>query len=290
MGDYQKYKCDICRSSKAVEAPHVRDYTGGQVIHICKGCGFVYVKKRRPYDKIAEVWSKQMFGKKKAYTAKSPLMLARHVYVAEFINQNIGLKGKKICDVGAGEGQFLDVVQKNYKAEVFGIEPSEANCRMMKQLKIPCFQGPLEDFSKDEKGKSYKADIVTLMWTLENATDPRDILMGIRNILKPSGNIVVTTGSRLLVPFAKPLNLYLSNNPVDTHPSRFSLNTLTAMLQVCGFNVKFVNPFLNDALALSVIARKTSVPESTNVKGDDYKDVVRFFKKWHKDTKQYKTE
>ena len=280
--EYKEFPCDLCGSTEALELPYVRGYTKGQVIHICKKCGFVYVKMRRSYDEIARIWSKELFGK--AYTATSPLMLARHTYVAEFLNQKIGLK-KKVCDIGAGEGQFLKLIKKNYGAEVFGIEPSRQNCRLMKRLGVRYFEGTLEDYIASPKSKGYKADIATLMWTLENATSCKDILNGAHKIVKDGGYLVVATGSRILVPFNKPLNLYLSHNPVDTHPSRFSIRTLTALLAATGFKVKLVNPYMNDGFLMCVIAQRTKIDK--RIKGDDYRKVRDYFNRWHRETRFY---
>lgn len=284
--EYKEFPCDLCSSKDAIEVPYVRRYTNGQVINICKKCGFIYVKKRRPYDKVAQFWSKELFGKR--YTSKTPLMLARHIYVAEFIDQCLSLKNKSICDIGAGEGQFLNIVKKDYGASVFGIEPSPLNCKMMKKLNIQHFQGTLEEYVTMHKHNIYKADIVTLMWTLENATACRDILMGARRIIKPNGHIVIATGSRILVPFSKPLSLYLSTNPADTHPSRFSVNTLTSLVAVAGFKTVYINPYLNDSIALCVIAKKTKIDKKrVRIKGDDFKKVRDFFKRWHKKSLHY---
>lgn len=287
-GGYREFACDICGSSEAIEVPHVRLYTHGQLIHICKNCGFIYVKMRRSYDKIAEVWSKEMFGR--AYTARTPLMLARHTYIAEFIDQSIGLRGRRVCDIGAGEGQFLDIAKREYGAVVFGIEPSAPNCEKMKRLGIDNFQGTLEEYTAAKAFRNNEADIVTLMWTLENATSCNDILMGSRAIVNDGGYMVVATGSRILVPFNKPLHAYLSTNPVDTHPSRFSLNTLTSILAKSGYKVLHVNPYLNDGLTLCVIAKKTGIKKAVKIKKDNYKKVRDHFERWHTDTVFYKKE
>jgi 2-polyprenyl-3-methyl-5-hydroxy-6-metoxy-1,4-benzoquinol methylase len=280
---YKEFPCDVCGNSDAVELPHVRKYTGGQVIHICKTCGFVYVKKRRPFDVIAEVWSKQLFGK--AYTARTPLMLARHTYIAEFLDQSLSLKKKTVCDIGAGEGQFLRVVRDSYAASVFGVEPSAANCRLLTKQKIASFKGTLEEYMAQAKKKT--ADIVTMMWTLENATSPNDLIAGSRGILKDDGHLVIATGSRILVPFAKPLNMYLSANPVDAHPSRFSIRTLTSMLLKNGFEVTAVNPYVNDSLVMCVVAKKISIPRRPKLLKDDHRKIADYFERWHKETKHY---
>lgn len=277
---YQVYPCDLCAETEAVEIPRVREYTNGQVIHVCKNCGFIYVKRRRSFDVIAKVWSDEIFGN--LYTARSPLMLARHTYIAEFIDQNVGLKGKIVTDIGAGEGQFLNIVQKNYGANGFGIEHSPRNGELLKRLNIRSFTGALEDYLKSEEKKEF-SDIVTMMWTLENATNPRQILSGAYQILKKGGYVVVATGSRILVPFAKPLSLYLSTNPADTHPSRFSVNTLSSMLSVSGFKVRYINPYLNDGMMLCVIGEKSKIDPQAKIKGDDYREVIDFFERWHKE-------
>lgn len=284
-GDYKEFPCDICLSTDAVELPYARNYTKGQEIHICKRCGFIYVKMRRPYDKIAQVWSSELFGK--AYTSRTPLMLARHTYIAEFINQHIPLKNKKIYDIGAGEGQFLGIVRNNYGAVGFGIEPSEFNCKIIRKAGINSFCGTLEEYLLSPRVKKADADIVTMMWTLENTASCRDLLMGARKILKKNSHIVIATGSRILVPFSKPLGLYLSQNPVDTHPSRFSVNTLTALLAVASFKTICVNPYLNDSLMLCVIAKKAAIPKKIRINGDDYRKVSDFFRRWHKESLLY---
>ncbi len=283
---YEEFPCDLCGRTDAIEVPYVREYTNGQLIHICRECGFIYVKMRRSYDKVAQVWSRELFGK--AYTSKSPLMFARHNYVAEFIDQKLGLKNKKICDIGAGEGQFLNIAKRGYNASVFGIEPSSLNCGMMKNVGIDHFQGTLQDYLNGSHHKQDRADIVTMMWTLENATSCKDLLMGSREILKNKGYLVIATGNRILVPFSKPLYLYLSSNPADTHPARFSVNTLTSFLAATGFKVMHINPYLNDGLVLCVIAKKFRIDKRVRVKGDDFKKVHDFFKRWHKETLFYR--
>ncbi len=283
---YKEYACDLCGSGETIEMPHVREYTKGQVIDICKRCGFVYVKQRRSYDKIAEVWSKELFGK--TYTAKTPLMIARHNYVAEFIDQKLLLKGKRLCDIGAGEGQFLNIAKNNYGASVLGIEPSAHNCALLTELGIKNFQGTIEEYVAAPEARRYKADIVTMMWTLENATSCKGLLVDARSILRDDGYLVIATGSRILVPFAKPIQLYFSTNPVDAHAARFSLNTLTSFLNATGYEVAHVNPYLNDAIALCVIARKTAKTARGVSRPDDFREVRDFFKRWHKESMRYK--
>ena len=283
------YPCDLCGSRDAIEAPYARRYTGNQPIHICKRCGLVYVKYRRRPEDVAATWSDQLFGPH-YYTARIPAVIARQTYVAAFIDQQIGLRGQRVCDVGTGEGQFLEIIRRTeYGARVFGTEAAGQYCRRLTRQRLPCFNGTVEAFAA-KPGKHRRAfDIVTLMWTLECCGAPRQILMACRELLKPNGHIVVATGSRMLVPFKKPLHLYLSTAPADTSPVRFSANTLHGLLAVCGFESVHANRYI-DSDILCMIGRQRHLTAGSGWRGDDYRDVAAFFRRWHRETRYYKTD
>jgi 2-polyprenyl-3-methyl-5-hydroxy-6-metoxy-1,4-benzoquinol methylase len=283
---YQEYPCDLCGSQDAVEVPHVLFYNNG-LVHICRRCGFVYVKQRRSAAEIARTWSEELYGE--GYTAFIPAVKARQTYVADFIHANIGLRGKELCDIGTGQGQFLDIVRKKeYGAKVFGTEDSKAHCAKMAAAGINHFQGTIEKFQASRLARQYRADIVTIMWTLENCRSCRDMLSAAHDILKKNGSIVVATGSRILVPFKKPLHLYFSRNPADTHSFRFSANTLRGILAVSGFEVTHANSYL-DRDILCMIARKKDISQKIPWQGDDFLQVSDFFDRWHRENVHYRT-
>lgn len=283
--EYQEFPCDLCGEVDAVEVPHCREYTGGQPIHICTQCGFVYVKMRRSAKAIADTWSDALFGN--LYSASTPLQKSRFTYVLEFMQNSLGLKDKVLCDIGAGEGLFLKaILQGNYGALVMGIEPSKRNCERLAQMEVECFNGTIEEFCKREGSKGQRVDIVTMLWTLENCQSSRAMLAGAHQMLNDGGHIVVATGSRILVPFKKPLDHYLSTNHADTHAFRFSCNTLRALLAVTGFEVVDTNLYI-DHDVLCMIAKKVSHANSVSWKGDHYLDVCNYFERWHVETKMY---
>ncbi|MFC1584520.1 class I SAM-dependent methyltransferase [Fibrobacterota bacterium] len=279
------YNCDLCGSKDAVEVPYARLYTNDQPVHICKSCGFVYVRERRTPQEIAKTWSEELFGG--AYTAKIPAVKARQMYVADFIDAKIGLQGKKLIDIGGGEGQFSLMARDLYQADIFAIEPSKQNCESMSNMGIACYEGTIEEYL-EQKDKQ-QADIVTIMWTLENCAFCRDMINGARDLLADDGYIVVATGSRILVPFKKPLYDYLSTNPADTHAFRFSANTLRGILAVSGFRPEHINRFL-DTDYLCVIAGKSPKNSSLSWAKDDYLMVHDFFERWHRETIHYRTQ
>ena len=285
---YSEFNCDLCGSANAEPIEATRKYlSNNEVIHVCKDCGFVYVRNRRSIDRIAEAWSKEIY--QKGYTARIPAVVARQTYVAEFIDTSIGLKGKSVCDIGGGEGQFLDIIRDpRYGADVFGIEPSEQNCKLMSDAGIANFEGTIEDYIAS--GAEKKFDIVTVMWTLENTQDCRGMIGAAYDLLKDGGHLLIATGSRILVPFKKPLHLYISKNAADTHCFRVSANTLQGLMAVSGFKMSHVNRYI-DTDYLTMIGQKTDKAEKIDWQGDDWQEVVDFFTRWDKETSEhYPTE
>lgn len=284
--------CDLCGSTETVEVPHCREYTDNQPIQICKKCGLVYANQRRTYKEVADSWSKDLFGDKLSldssqltYTAHNPWVIGRLTFVTEFIDSKLKLKGKNVCDIGAGEGTFLQMAREK-GANVFGIEPSEKNCALLKSENIDCFLGPIEEYEKKPK-KGYKADIATMMWTLECCQNPRKMLQVAHDILKEKGCVVWAGGSRILVPFKKPLHMYFSKSPQDTHPLHPSFNAMKGLMAVNGFEVKYHNHFIDNDIMI-VIGQKKNQDEKIEWESDDYKEVADFFERWHKESLNYK--
>jgi SAM-dependent methyltransferase len=283
--NYKLFPCELCAGTDFAEIPEARSYTADQPLHVCKNCGFVQVIRRRSAERIAEVWAKELYQSE--YTARIPAIVARQVYVAETIDATIGLSNKRVCDIGAGEGYFLRMLRDDYTADVFGIEPSAANCARMYQLGLPCFDGTAEEFQNSGTDKRGPFDVVTIIWTLENSNSCRQLMDVAWAQLRENGHVVLATGSRILVPFKKPLNYYLGPNPADTHAFRFSANTLHGLLAVSGFETVSTNHFI-DSDVLCMIARRTNRSKVLSWEHDDWRRVLEFFKRWHQDTAFYK--
>ena len=283
--EFRDHLCDLCEANDPVELPHCREYTGGQPVHVCRRCGFVYVIRRRSAQRIAQVWSQEIFGA--GYTAAIPAVTARLTYVAEFLKLHVDLRGKRVCEIGAGEGGFLELVRnQRYGAEPYGIEPSPQNGTRLNKLGIPHFTGTVEEFADRAQSRERPFDVVAILWTLENCQDCRRMLTLARAMLKPGGQVVVATGSRILVPFKKPLHTYLGQNPVDTHAFRFSANTVRAVLAVSGFVPSHINRFIDHDI-LCVIGDRAEDGRTATWNGDNYLDVYSFFERWHVDTAMY---
>jgi 2-polyprenyl-3-methyl-5-hydroxy-6-metoxy-1,4-benzoquinol methylase len=281
----QDYPCDLCGADEPIEVPHCRLYTGGQVVHICGACGFVYVRTRRSSEEIARVWAQEIYGA--VYTAvRNPAVMARQTFVAEFLASNTDIEGSTVCDVGAGEGLFLKYLQEHYRVSAFGIEPSTSNSARLHKLGIESFDGTIEQFLASPAARAYRADVVTVMWTLENCFSCIDMLKGAAALVEVGGKVLVATGSRILVPFKKPLFQYFSHTPADTHCFRFSANALQTALALAGLRTVATNRYIDNDI-LCVLAEKTEPAATLQPIKDHPLEVVSFFERWHAESVHY---
>jgi len=255
--------CGICNSEEFSQIP-VKEFTGGQPLHVCMLCGLVQVLERRSSEELYEAWQ----GAEPSdlvFKASAPAVAARHAFVGEFLVINDMLLPQDCCiDVGSGDGSFGD------------------HCWTAYDKTVGSWDGRAEDL---EEGEDF--DIATVLWTLENCADINTFLQGCKRAIKPDGKIVVATGSRILVPFKKPLHMYLDKSPMDMHPWRFSFNTLRRALIENGLRVVTYNRYIDSDYLVVVAEPWKGVPKHSALPRDIPLDVINFFSRWERETRVY---
>lgn len=97
------------------------------------------------------------------------------------------LSGKKILDVGCGNGDFLSAA-KEYGADCFGSEFSEKlRKNTIEKVRIPVYSEPLERFPE----KAF--DIITIFDVIEHIEKPAPFMAAVSNLLKNGGHILIYT-------------------------------------------------------------------------------------------------
>lgn len=268
-----KFNCDLCGSYETRQVQAATRYRGDMYeslacdVCVCMNCGFVYVPYRRTSKEIIEAW-KTIYSREE-YDPDIPMVKARLWWVAECLDQYLGLSMKSVFDIGAGDGRFLSYCE-NRGADTDGMEPA-------KKPPGDIASGSIED---QWKGTS-EYDIVTINWTLENCQDCIKMLSWAKDAVKTDGYVSVATGSRILVPFKKPISKYFSDTPADTHAFRFSANTLSACLKKVGLEPVWINDFESSDWLL-VIAQKKEHPASLGEPPyDNPQQVLDFFEAWN---------
>jgi len=224
------------------------------------------------------------------YTGMIPVMKARHHFVTETLEQAIpgGLRGKRICDIGAGEGYFLSLARNSYGAEVMGVEPSRENCRLLESQGITSYQGTAEAFLRDEEELRGSFDIVTLNWTLCNCSSCCDVIEVARELVTDGGFVVVCDSSRILTPFKKTLSLWMQPNvAVDLHPWFFSFNTIRCLMATYGINPIAQDNHHEQNDLLTVGQKMSGIRLNPGEYVDRPEDVIRFFERWEKESGHY---
>jgi ubiquinone/menaquinone biosynthesis C-methylase UbiE len=263
------HPCDLCGTESHLPLVEAEPYIGGeQAPVVCANCGFVYVKHRRSPAEIARSWD-DIWGE--GYTSEWPAVKARLEYVTEWCDQTFGWDGRDMLDIGAGMGTFLEKVRAKGGYPV-GLEPDAANVKRIRAKDIACMHGTVETVTPGQY------DVITILWTLENCGDCMDMLRRARAMLRRDGILVVATGSRILVPYKKPLSTYFSTNPADLHCFRWSEQTLKRALAEAGFETNATNDYVqNDVLVMMAKQAEVTAPGSFY---DDPAAVVQYFRDW----------
>jgi SAM-dependent methyltransferase len=250
-----RHVCDVCGADDPAEIEVARHYMTGP-LHVCKACGHIYIVERRTGKDIADAWSELYKG---PYSAVSPQVHAQHAYIGWTLHQSFakGLKDRLILDIGSGE---------------WDVEPSGENC--FRSTNPNTFHGTIEEFNPGEE----LFEFVIMNFTLENCGEPLGVLEKVNRLLRPGGVVMICTGYRIFAPISRTLDLYLSKNPPDTHPSRWHGSSLRMILNRTGMPaIDVVNA--PDFGLLYAIGQKGG-PE-VRVTPTDYREVIKYFEHWH---------
>ena len=298
-----KIKDEIIKDYKAIhknratELKFLRKVSKSKV-YVSKKTGMVFHGDLKSSKQTANFWSEKIFsnktdGVKNKFTSETPFFSARHYYALNFLNKNINLKNKIICDFGAGEGNLLLKFSKYLGlSKLIAVEPSKKNCLLIKKKflnnnkkKPLIINSTIEEYSNFTKKK---CDIAILTWTLCNCSDPLNVIKKVYNSLNENGHLLIGESSRILVPYKKPIYNYFNSKKKTgpSHPWHFSYNSLTNLLNINRFKVICTNRFYNED-SIFLILKKTKKPIS-KLKIDKYLDVIKFFKNWIKISKDFK--
>ena len=102
-----------------------------------------------------------------------------------------GQKGKKILEVGSGDGVQL-LAFKDLGCEVLGYEPSSALTRAAESRGVTTIQGLFTPDSARQLPKAFQsADVVMLSYTFDHLPQPREFIAAARSILNPDTGLLV---------------------------------------------------------------------------------------------------
>jgi SAM-dependent methyltransferase len=148
------------------------------------------------------------------------------------------LRGKKVLDIGCGDGTFLKLALLSGASSVLGVEPSRGALKSAGEMNRLIREGSFEscDFSEE-------FDLVTCFQTLEHLSRPDETLTMISDAVTTGGHIAVVCHDRLSI-----VNRLLGRkSPIFDveHLQMFSRDGLEALIRSSGFYVIHSRAILN---------------------------------------------
>lgn len=186
--------CYICNSEDVYRYKQVNGYS----IYKCNLCSLFWVSDSIDVNKLDSFYNHDYYRKhykmRMGYTnylggEENHRRNAKNLIK---IIEKIGdINKMRVLDVGCACGFYLDELRKSRECEIYGVEHSEwARKYAVQNLQLHLFDHEKLDSSYFEYDYF---DIVFLIGTIEHLVNPREMLVEIHRILKPSGLLVITT-------------------------------------------------------------------------------------------------
>ena len=235
---------------------------------VCEDCGLVQLKNDAVY------YYRDVIRAGGYSTTMEALRKSQYKHFIEFAS----LEGKKIIEVGCGRGEFLGMLS-DFPVEGYGTEHKKDLVEIAKEAGLRVD----EDFpeSEDHIFKNGPFDAFMSFNFLEHQPQPRTYLKAIYNNLCDEGCGLITVPS-----FEYIMEQNSFYEIIPDHIAYYSFESLTHLLNICGFEVLEKETVNRDTI--SMIVKKRKLPDIGGIiskKNDIATEVVETVKKYAKDGK-----
>lgn len=196
----------ILSSDSSLEKIDQKKWGLGEAVAEFQKCGYTYercletdtlfVNPRPKFQVLMDFYSSSESSKYWVNEFFLPKVEARREKIflprAKFVNEKFeNLKDKRIGDIGAGFGLFIEELQKlnDFRLKIEAIEPSEEMANICREKDIVVRQDMLENLV----GKTEKNDLLTSFELFEHLHDPLTFLKDCFDLLNPGGHLLLTT-------------------------------------------------------------------------------------------------
>jgi 2-polyprenyl-3-methyl-5-hydroxy-6-metoxy-1,4-benzoquinol methylase len=228
--------CPLCSSADFRQVATRQD---GLPIQECNLCGLAFVDPRPSSARLADYYGKGYFTGEKDFFKDKDYCLERDKSLAaraitgyQEIISHFDVRDKVILDIGCASGALLCLLREQGAREVVGLDHAEypvAFGRERYDLDLRC--KTLESASLPD---GY-FDLVTLIDVIEHVEDLNVFVTELRRVLKPDGNVFLSTPNYLAHTLAKEEWSCLYQD--FEHLQYFSRHSLGALARTKGFQV-----------------------------------------------------
>jgi SAM-dependent methyltransferase len=256
-------------------------YPRGDIrLAFCQCCGFI---TNAAFDPTVHEYSAQYEGTQ----SYSPTFSAFNRRMAERLIERYDLRGKKLIEIGCGQGEFLILLCELGANQGIGFDPAYDN-------RLPAgFQSNRVEFIADfysEEYTRYHADFVCCKMTLEHISNTAEFVSRVRRSI---GDRLDTT-----VFFQVPNATYVLQDVAFwdiyyEHCSYFTADSLRYLFAYCGFEVLDTHTEYDDQyLTIEVRPALTSIgsghAEAGKEIGQARQDVERFTQRCQRDLQHWR--
>jgi SAM-dependent methyltransferase len=214
----------------------------------CTGCGLVYVRPRVRWQLILEGYRG---GSDESFVSQATFRERTFERCLDKIEAAARPPGKRVLDVGAAGGSFLEVAKRR-GYQPHGCEPSAWMCRFAREhYGLELSPGTIFELELP-KGS---VDLLTLFDVIEHTPDPRAVLDRAHQLLAPGGVLAMSYPdygslvSRLMG------RRWVFN--LTVHLYYFDPRTMGELLRRAGFSPLRFRPYLQ-TLELGYVARRAA--------------------------------
>ncbi len=209
------------------------EYSGTERFRIarCGRCGFRYLDPRPSRADIGDYYPTVYY----THVARSNEEDARTYAIPYELVSRHGRPGR-LLDVGAGDGAFLALLERNGWSEVYGVEPDEMAAGVAREHRgLSVSEGALPDFPLEEGAYA----TITMLEVIEHLHEPLEALRALHRALQPGGRLILTTPNIDGVEF-RLLGSRSISLQVPRHLVFFDRETMVHALEVSGFDVTMI--------------------------------------------------
>jgi len=204
----------------------------------CTDTDTLFVNPRPRYDHLMEIYYDSPSTRFWINDFFLPMVDARREKIfkprAKYIAKKFpDLKHRKIADIGAGFGLFLEELSKLWpNVDITAIEPSKDMANICRHKHIPVIESMIEDLEPDR----FKFDLLTSFELFEHLHNPRLFLDKVYELLNPGGYFFMTTLNGLGFDIQVLWETSKSVSPPH-HLNFFNPRSMEIILKKAGFNV-----------------------------------------------------
>ena len=157
-----------------------RDYPTGKIaLHFCPGCSFVH---NSAFDESLQDYRHDY----ESTQSHSPTFNAFHAALADEMIERFDLRGRRVIEIGCGQGEFLALLCEKGENSGLGFDPAFEASRGVTSSRVEV----VKDYFTEQHGP-VEADFVCCKMTLEHIPQTLDFVRGLHRVIAADSNPVV---------------------------------------------------------------------------------------------------